>query len=301
MVMKVLGIGESVVDNAYIGEHKHAVKHVGGPSLIALILLARLGIDCTLLTTLGRDDEAEIIRKTVKHEQVRMIARLQKKTKVNNYTINPLDGSRQKQRGDVVHPFIKNLDRNFVRQFDVIIIDRHERIAFYEILKKKKPTTKIIIDPSTEVSSFTLDMIQYAEYPIIPIESLTKIGNGRDLSVCLQTLHKVTKKPVIITAGELGSIIYDGKIIDVIPTLQIQAVDVQGAGDIYRGAFAYGILQGCRNKKCAQYANNVAALQCMRLGNAAAIPTKDEIDLLGNAFVEKEVTIPIMTQYFAQL
>src|SRR5258708_688615 len=159
--MKVLGIGESVVDNAHTKNSNTVEKHVGGPSLIALIALSRLGIDCTLLTTLGRDEEAKIIKKTLRHEKVKFLAKLQKKTKVNTYIIDPKDGSREKIRGDVLHPDIKHLDRSFLRQFDLIIIDRHERTAFYEILDKKKTTAKIIIDPSTEISPFTLDMIRY--------------------------------------------------------------------------------------------------------------------------------------------
>jgi sugar/nucleoside kinase (ribokinase family) len=301
--MKVLGIGESVIDNAHIFNQKNAQKHVGGPSLIGLILLSRLGIDTTLLTTVGRDEEATIIRRTLKHEKVKMLAKLQKKTKINNYIINPTDGSREKLRGDTIHPFMKHLDRNFIRQFDLIIIDRHEPIAFYEILKKKNASTKIIIDPSTELSDFTVDMIQHADYPIVPIETLMKIGAGakhRNLLSCLQKLYEIAQKTVIVTAGEHGSIIYDGKHIDVIPTLRIKAVDVQGAGDVYRGAFAFGLIQKWDIKKCVAYANTIAALHCTKLGNAAAIPTQRAIKE-SELLVTKQMTVPNMVQYFSQL
>lgn len=300
--MKVLGIGESVIDNAYtINNSLVAEKHVGGPSLIALLLLSRLGIDCTLLTTLGRDEEAAIVRKTLKHENVKLLPKLQKHTKINNYIINPKDGSRKKVRGTIEHPPMKHIDRDFIRQFDIIIIDRHEPIAFYEILKKKKAATKIIIDPSTEISTFTLDMIKYADYPIIPIEALVKLENGKNLASCLESLHTITQKTVVITAGELGSIIYDGKKFEIVPTLHIQAIDVQGAGDVYRGAFIYGLLQKWDTKQCVEYANRVAALHCTKLGNAAALPTKEEIANLSKNLKAKDVTMPTIAQYFAQL
>lgn len=300
--MKVLGIGESVIDNACIMNSSHVEKHIGGPSLIALIVLSRLGIDSHLLTTLGRDEDGAIIKKTVKHEGVKMFAKVQKKTKINTYVINPLDGSRRKIRGETIHPYIRHIDRDFIRQFDLIIIDRHEKEAFYEILEKKKLTTKIIIDPSTEISEYTLDMIKYADYPIIPIESLIKMGNSRDLSRCLQKLHTITEKSVIITAGELGSIIYDGTQLELIPTLMVKAVDVQGAGDIYRGAFAYGVLLGWDLQTNVSFANKVAALQCTKLGNAAAIPKRNEIELLNRLYVaEKPITFPIVSDYFAKL
>lgn len=297
--MKVLGIGESVIDNAKMLNSERVEKHVGGPSLIALILLSRLGVDCTLLTTLGRDEEARIIKKTLKHESIEMIAGLQQRTKINTYLINPKNGSRQKVRGNVIHPDIANLDRNFIRKFDLIIIDRHEHTAFYEILKMKKLSTKILIDPSTEVSPFTMDMIKHADYPIIPIEALVKIGNGNNLVLCLEALRRLTKNPIIITAGELGSIIYNGKTIELIPSLHVKVTDVQGAGDIYRGAFAYGIIQKWDNKKCAEYANTVAALHCTKLGNAAAVPRKEEINTLNNFILQKrQITMPEINKRF---
>jgi sugar/nucleoside kinase (ribokinase family) len=295
--MKILGVGESVIDRAYIIDKKIEEKHIGGPSLIAMILLARLGVESTLLTTVGRDEEAGIIRKKLKHEGVHMLAKIQKHTKVNKYRINPINGSREKIRGDVIHPPIKSIDRNFIRQFDVIIIDRHEPVAFSEIIKKKRATTKIIIDPSTEVSDLTLAMIQYADYPIIPIEALIKIGNSNNLSICLEKVYLLAKKTIVITAGELGSIIYNGKQCELIPTLRVNAIDVQGAGDIYRGAFAYGILQEWGIKESVSYANKVAALHCTKLGNAAAVPTKKEIDAFSISLNAKELNVETIANY----
>jgi len=295
--MKVLGIGESVIDTAYITDKKIEEKHIGGPSLIAMLLLSRLDIECTLLTTLGRDAEAEIIKKALKNERVHMIAKIEKHTKVNKYRIDPTNGSREKLRGNVIHPPIKHIERSLIRQFDAIIIDRHEPLAFYEILQKKKPETKIIIDPSTEVSNLTMAMIQYADYPIIPIEALVQIGSSNNLSVCLEKIYSIARKTVVITAGELGSIIYDGNHCELIPTLRVKAVDVQGAGDIYRGAFAYGILHNWGIKKSVSYANKVAALHCTKLGNAAAVPTKNEIDELSISLNAKEISVPTMGHY----
>jgi sugar/nucleoside kinase (ribokinase family) len=300
--MKVLGIGESVIDKASFINGAEMMKCVGGPTPIALILLSRLGVDCTLLTTLGKDEEGQIITEMLADERVQVVGKQQEQTKVNKYLINPKDGSRKKIRGTVIHEAIENIDEDFLAQFSLIIIDRHEKKAFYEILKKKKESTKILIDPSTEVSQFTLDMIKYADYPILPIEALTRIQGAKDIRECLERLYSLCRKTVIVTAGDLGSIIYDGLTLELIPALQIRAVDVQGAGDVYRGAFAYGILQEWDIKKCVQYANKIAALQCTRLGNSVAIPQKSEIDLFENITIpKKRISLPTIDNYFTEL
>lgn len=286
--MKVLGIGESVIDEAKKDAAKVVSKHIGGPTPIALMVLSRLGIDCTLMTTLGKDANGELIEKVLGEENVHTIAQKQQTTKVNTYLIGS-DGSRKKIRGGTIHQHIENVDKDWLQQFDLIIIDRHERKAFYEILEKKKNSTKIIIDPSTEVSQFTLDMIQYADYPIVPIEALAKIEEGRELNQCLKKLYQLSKKPIIVTAGELGSIIYDGIMLEIIPALSIKAIDVQGAGDVYRGGFAYGILQGWDSIKSAAFATIVAGLQCTKVGNASALPTKQEIIDYQNHLAEEKM------------
>lgn len=286
--MKVLGIGESVIDNVYRidGEEKQFKaaglvysKHVGGPVLTAMIVLARLDVSCTYMTSVGRDADAELIQQLLKQERVKLLPKYQHKTKENTIIVNTQTGQRQKLRGPVKHEPIKDLSRKFLQQFDLIIIDRHEPKAFYEIIQKKKSSTKVIIDPSTEISKFSLEMIKYADYPIIPIEAVTPVYTGslEKIDHVLQRLYEWSKKPLIITAGDLGSFIFTGKTAELLPPLPIAPVDTTGAGDIYRGAFAYGIIEGWNLKRSARFANIVAALQCLKEGNAAAIPSKEEI------------------------
>lgn len=273
--MKILGIGESVIDKVSIEGSQIPERHIGGSVLAALILLARLGQDCTFITSLGGDKEGELIKEKLLEENVKFKAISQKQTKVNKILVSK-NGVRTKIRGKVRHSKITSLDKNLIAEFDLIIIDRHEQKAFYEILEKKKPGAKIIIDPSTEVSKFTQDMIAFADYPIIPIESLD--GKGLNLRASLEQLYRLTKKTIIVTAGELGSLIFDGQKIKHIPGFKVNVLDVTGAGDVYRGAFAYGIINNKPLIECVNFANLISALQCTKLGNVTAIPTVREIE-----------------------
>lgn len=302
--MKVLGIGESIIDNLILVNNiteKRILKseiHVGGPVLSALIVLSRLNMDTTLVTSLGRDSDAKIIKKTLKHENIRLHHKIQKKTKINTIVVPKDTGQREKIRGNTIHLDIRNLDRKFVRQFDMIIIDRHEKTAFYEIMDKKKPQTKVIIDPSVEISKFTLDMIKYADYPILPIESLAKV-DSKDLLRSIKKLYN--GKELIITAGRLGSIIYDGKTLRHIQAFDVKAIDTVGAGDVYRGAFAYGIIKGWDIIKSATFGNFVGGLQCTKLGNAAAIPTKSEMEIFDMMYRKKNTDLSGIRSYFSQI
>ena len=305
--MKILGIGESVIDKTYITEGTKVPDdvvpdtHVGGPVLISMILLARLEHECSFITTLGRDDEGGIIKSTLYKEKVYMFSEFKDKTKVNSILIDPKSGRRTKLRGRVKHPAMHSIEPDVIRQFDIIIIDRHHKEAFFDVVKFKKPSAKIIIDPSTEVSDFTLAMIKFADYPIVPIESLTKT-EGENLHASLKNMYASTKKPLIITAGEMGSIVYDGVSMQLIPALAVRSVDSTGAGDIYRGAFAYGVTQNWDVQQCVEYATCVAGIHCTKYGNAAAIPTKMEIDhCFAQQNNKKLLTEPTINRYFETL
>jgi sugar/nucleoside kinase (ribokinase family) len=57
----------------------------------------------------------------------------------------------------------------------------------------------------------------------------------------------------------------------------VDVVDTTGAGDVFHGAFLYGLLQGWEAGDILRFANAVSALKCTRLGGRAGIPTLTEV------------------------
>ncbi|NES74232.1 MAG: adenosine kinase, partial [Okeania sp. SIO2D1] len=70
-----------------------------------------------------------------------------------------------------------------------------------------------------------------------------KMAETSDLSAAIDYLQKIATQ-FAITRGAKGSLIYDGKEILNIPPVSVRAVDTVGAGDMYAGAFLYGVTQG---------------------------------------------------------
>jgi sugar/nucleoside kinase (ribokinase family) len=56
------------------------------------------------------------------------------------------------------------------------------------------------------------------------------------------------------------------------PGLAIRPVDTTGAGDVYHGAFLYGLAQGWEAPYVARFSNVVAAIKCLRIGGRAGLP-----------------------------
>lgn len=273
--MNVLGIGETVLDKSITinGFAKEGSKvracnehvSVGGPVPIALILLSRLGARCTLVTTLGSDKEGKDVRNTLAGEGIELTVNRSKVTKVNTVLTNTRNGSRTIIKSTAQHKKLMLIPIQLIQEADLIIFDRHEPIAFEYVLKHKKEKTKIITDPSTELSENTLRLITNSTYPIVPIEVYEALAK------------KISLEKLIVTAGNSGTYLLKNDKLFHEPAYEIKVKDVLGAGDIYRGAFAYAVLKNWGVKRCIKYANLVAALHCTKVGNASAIPTPEEI------------------------
>ncbi len=278
--MNILGIGETVIDRVELDDNDkrtlHEDLHVGGPVTAALVVLARLGASCHYLTSIGRDAEAKLITELVEQEGISATFTHQHATKVNTMVVNSKTGQRTKLRSDVQHEPIASIPLELVQSADLIIVDRHEPQAFTEVMQHKRRTTQIIIDPSTEVSAYTRTMMRLAEHPIVPIESLTQLG-AKDIPTALANLYALCQKPVVVTLGDLGSLIYDGHDAELVAPMDVQAIDTTGAGDVYRGAYGYGMLQGWDRYRAATFANAVAGMQCTHMGNISAIPPRERL------------------------
>ncbi|MFM7442073.1 MAG: adenosine kinase, partial [Snowella sp.] len=87
-----------------------------------------------------------------------------------------------------------------------------------------------------------------------------KMAETDDISQAISLLQKLAKG-FAITRGGKGSLIFDGQELIEIPSVPVHAIDTVGAGDMYAGAFLYGITQGMNYEK----AGNLASLAASRI------------------------------------
>ena len=68
-----------------------------------------------------------------------------------------------------------------------------------------------------------------------------------------------TAKQFVVTRGSNGSVVFDGNQYLTAPAQPITAVDTNGAGDMFAGAYLYGITQGYNSLSAAVFANRAAS------------------------------------------
>ncbi len=102
------------------------------------------------------------------------------------------------------------------------------------------------------------------------------LGDGIDLLFCnedealtyaqkakveeaAETIKKIAKQ-FVITLGPRGALVYDGKEITYVSGLDVKAVDTNGAGDMFAGAFLYAYTQGSNFRSSAEFACKASSI-----------------------------------------
>jgi sugar/nucleoside kinase (ribokinase family) len=80
-----------------------------------------------------------------------------------------------------------------------------------------------------------------------------------------------------MTLGSQGARAWIGDQCIQFPALSISALDTTGSGDIFHGAFIFGLLENWPLSKIMGFANAAASLSCMHLGARAGIRPLPEI------------------------
>ena len=98
-------------------------------------------------------------------------------------------------------------------------------------------------------------------------------GSSEDHEANCRTIQVKGPDIVVFTLGERGSVGVSSGAYFFAKGFDVSAVDTTGAGDVYHGAFLFGLAQGWGIAEVAHFANAVAAIKCTRIGGRAGIPS----------------------------
>lgn len=98
-------------------------------------------------------------------------------------------------------------------------------------------------------------------------------------------------RAVVITMGALGAFATDGEKQELLPRIDVHAVDSTGAGDAFNGAFVTALSEGADLFEALRFGNAAGALSVTRHGTAPAMPTRAEIDLMMRTCGYQEVSL----------
>lgn len=291
--MKILCVGSCMYDETFLVDcfikentkNKSEVKKEcgGGTAANIACLLGKWGMEVYFAGIIGNDyygnkikDEFE--KYNVNTKYLKMSNNFS--TATSTIIVNKKNGSRTVLSYKPDNMKLDDLELDFIP--DIIIIDGQE----YEISKKilKKFPNSISIIDAGRVNNETLELSHLVDFLICSSEFAQKITNIdinyeniETISNIYNKLKKLFNNEIIITLGEKGVLYKKDNKIKIMKSISVNAVDTTGAGDVFHGAFAYGIATKMNLENTLKLCNVAAGLAVTKIGGRISIPSKAEV------------------------
>lgn len=280
----VVGIGECVIDlvgmvNSMPDENtKKDVsifrQFVGGRVVNSLLTLANLGCQTALIGTVGDDEYGQFFKHALQKNLIDTynVKENSGKTPFHFVVVSKNNHSRTTfKKKSTIHPFsdFTPYHQFVIKHSKVLSIDRRCDSAGLDAVRyAKKNRVSVSFDPSDKYNDFVKQMMRLSDIFIAPHGFIKYLKNRQDPKKALLEIQSHNKGIAVLTLGPEGCIATDGKSIVVKPRYnKRKVVDTNGAGDVFHGAFIYGILHRWSLGKTCEFANKIAALKCSILGN----------------------------------
>jgi sulfofructose kinase len=123
-------------------------------------------------------------------------------------------------------------------------------------------------------------LLALATHPIFSAEALRGTTGVEELEAALVHAARFCGAFVAVTDGAKGAYWREGAAAGHVGAFALDAVDTLAAGDVFHGAFALALAEGCDERKALRFAAGVAALKCTRFGGIAGAPTRAAVEAL---------------------
>jgi sugar/nucleoside kinase (ribokinase family) len=119
-----------------------------------------------------------------------------------------------------------------------------------------------------------------ASHAIFSAEALRATAGAAELGSALVKVAAGMRGFVAATDGPSDLLWIDRGALRRMPVPAVEAVDTLAAGDVFHGAFALALAEGCDEMAAMRFAAAAAALKCRRFGGVAGAPRRAEVDAL---------------------
>jgi ribokinase len=261
----------------------------GGPVPTAMVTLAKLGARVCYVGKVGDDPDGEFVRSQLQKEGVdtRYLS-VDKKIKTSRASIWVDEGSGKRTVAldrDRKNR-LKRTELNFMNSVSARFVHLDAREVEINILVARwarKQKAKVCLDVGSPRDGVE-KVFPFVDHLIVSKRFACGFVKTSDPVEACRVLMGKDFKTVVVTVGEEGCICgAEGKLFHS-PGFRVKVADTTGAGDVFHGAYIYGLLKRWSLKRTARFANACAAMKCRRLGGRAGIPTLREVKRFMGSF-----------------
>lgn len=175
----------------------------------------------------------------------------------------------------------KELDYEYITKADYLLLDgSHSETALEAAKWMREAEKQVMLDGSK-----TDEPIRESMRRLIPFVDVLVCGAGfgeklsrvDDVFEAGEKILNMGPSIFVETLGEKGSVTVTKDESFETPAFDIIVKDTTGAGDVFHGAYLYGLINGWNPKRIALFSTAVSALKCTRMGGRRSAPVLGEV------------------------
>ncbi|MEG0766295.1 MAG: PfkB family carbohydrate kinase [Clostridia bacterium] len=285
----VVGIGATVFDTLMLTngfpeedtkmQASQTMIQGGGPCATALVAVRKLGVSAEYMGNVGDDSYGMFMLEDFRKYGVET-RNIHVKIGCDSFHSFVLLNTKQSTRtciwdkGTVPPPMPVDIDMDAVCNAKVLHLDGHQLdAAIHAARLAKQHGVKVSLDAGGTYPGIER-LLPFIDF-LIPSEEFARKITGQSTAEAAATALYAQYKPelLVITQGRRGGFLYDGKTYTHYPAFPVEAIDSNGAGDVFHGAFIAAYVRGLAPLECAKLASAASALKCTHLGARDGIPS----------------------------
>ena len=278
---KVVGLGACVLDtliccDTYPTEDKKQKANSiflsgGGPVGNALVVMSKLGVKTEVIGGFGSDNAGRYLLDDFKKYGVGVenATVLKDATSFTSYIVLAADKASRTcvfDRGSVLDE-PSNLQLSAIDDADVLHLDgNYLECAITAAKYAKGKGVKVSLDAGGLYAGIER-LLPYVDILIPSAEFALGLTQETEIAAAMSALNaKYAPQILVVTDGSNGGYYWENGTAVHYDSVKVKAVDTNGAGDTFHGAFVTAYCQGKNVKDACEFASKVAAFKCSNKG-----------------------------------
>ena len=293
----IVGIGCAVHDMILIMDHfpeedskcgaRDSIEQSGGPCCVAMVTASKLGVGSAFLGNVGDDTSGAVIRNSLTRFGVDIsgLGTVEGGMTPFVIVISAIDTSSRTcigtMGGKIVKPIDyppEQLDLSVLHGAKYLHLDGVNADAAIRAARYARETgVKVSLD-ADGAAMRTEELLEYADV-LIPAERFAVHVTGlSDPEEAAWALYRKYQPEILaVTQGPRGGILITEGRLSHYPAFSVDALDTNGAGDVFHGAFIAALVKGLSAEQAAVYASAASAIKCTRYGACEGTPDEETL------------------------
>lgn len=288
----VVGFGQNAVDDVFVvpsfplPDRKTPIldrqKQAGGQVAAAITFAAKVGLKGKYIGKVGSDENGLFCLESLRRRDIDTSSVRIAQGARNHFSLIMVDqptGARTIlwERDPLLRFGTDELSREEICAGRVLLLDDSDPDAALQAGAWARNEHIPVVADLDRVGPETADLIQIVDFLIVSADFPSQLTRIEDASEALLALDRICPGFVAATQGSSGVLAVLGERCLHFPAFPVRTVDTTGAGDVFHGAFIYGLLKNWPLRRIMTFANAAAALNCTRWGACSNLPSLEEI------------------------